>query len=174
VVAPPPLSPRRAAVLRRSNPAARSWLAAGQGFQVAKGKIAGHRGQVREPGRPVRPALAVRPGIIYEPVGDRLVVPGRFSCSRLHRFAVGLGPRRPGDPARIVASGELAAHDLGWAMTRSLEDMVSTAWDATRHAERNGHRALQGLQGLVARYRAAPAMVRQAGDDLLVGDASHF
>ena len=40
------------------------------------------------------------------------------------------GPRRPGDPARIVASGDLAARDLDWAMRHSLEDMVRSAWDA--------------------------------------------
>ena len=38
--------------------------------------------------------------------------------------------RRPGDPARIVASGELAARDLGWRMTHTLQDMVRSAWQA--------------------------------------------
>ncbi|GIG30826.1 UDP-glucose 4-epimerase GalE [Cellulomonas marina] len=39
-------------------------------------------------------------------------------------------PRRPGDPARIVASGEAAARDLGWTMRHSLDDMVRSAWEA--------------------------------------------
>lgn len=43
-------------------------------------------------------------------------------------------PRRPGDPARIVAAGDLAARDLGWSMRHSLEDMVSSAWTARRRA----------------------------------------
>ena len=43
-------------------------------------------------------------------------------------------PRRPGDPARIVASGELAARDLGWAMRHSLTDMVASAWAARQQA----------------------------------------
>ncbi|WP_258724605.1 UDP-glucose 4-epimerase GalE [Cellulomonas sp. NS3] len=38
--------------------------------------------------------------------------------------------RRPGDPARIVASGELAARDLDWRMRHSLTDMVASAWEA--------------------------------------------
>ena len=42
--------------------------------------------------------------------------------------------RRPGDPARIVASGELAARDLDWSMRHSLRDMVSSAWEARRDA----------------------------------------
>lgn len=45
-------------------------------------------------------------------------------------FEPEVGPRRPGDPARIVASGELAARDLGWRMTHTLRDMVATAWEA--------------------------------------------
>ena len=45
-----------------------------------------------------------------------------------------IAPRRPGDPARIVATGELAARDLDWKMRHSLTDMVQSAWDATRRA----------------------------------------
>lgn len=45
-------------------------------------------------------------------------------------FTPEMGPRRPGDPARIVASGELAARDLDWAMRHSIDDMVRSAWDA--------------------------------------------
>ncbi len=41
--------------------------------------------------------------------------------------------RRPGDPARIVASGDLAARDLDWAMRHSLADMVSSAWNARQN-----------------------------------------
>lgn len=41
-----------------------------------------------------------------------------------------IGPRRPGDPARIVASGELAARDLGWEMRHTLDEMVASAWSA--------------------------------------------
>ncbi len=45
-------------------------------------------------------------------------------------FTPEVGPRRPGDPARIVASGELAARDLGWTMRHTLDQMVSSAWQA--------------------------------------------
>ena len=41
-----------------------------------------------------------------------------------------IADRRPGDPARIVASGDRAARDLGWRMTHSLADMVASAWQA--------------------------------------------
>jgi UDP-glucose 4-epimerase len=45
-------------------------------------------------------------------------------------FAPELAPRRPGDPARIAAGGALAARDLDWAMTYTLDEMVSSAWEA--------------------------------------------
>ena len=38
--------------------------------------------------------------------------------------------RRPGDPAVVVASGQLAQRDLEWNPSTSLEDMVISAWDA--------------------------------------------
>ncbi|HEV7957802.1 MAG TPA: NAD-dependent epimerase/dehydratase family protein, partial [Marisediminicola sp.] len=47
-------------------------------------------------------------------------------------FAPEVGPRRPGDPARIVAGGELAARDLDWRMRHTLREMVSSAWEARR------------------------------------------
>ncbi len=48
-------------------------------------------------------------------------------------FEPEVADRRPGDPARIVASGELAARDLDWAMRHSLVDMVSSAWNARQN-----------------------------------------
>jgi UDP-glucose 4-epimerase len=38
--------------------------------------------------------------------------------------------RRPGDPARIVASASAAREQLGWAASRDLADMVGSAWSA--------------------------------------------
>ncbi|MET0303559.1 MAG: UDP-glucose 4-epimerase GalE [Microbacteriaceae bacterium] len=49
-------------------------------------------------------------------------------------FAPEVGPRREGDPARIVAAGELAARDLDWRMRHSIDEMVESAWNARRGA----------------------------------------
>jgi UDP-glucose 4-epimerase len=50
-------------------------------------------------------------------------------------FTPEIGPRRPGDPDRIVASGELATRDLGWHNRHTLEEMVRTGWEArTSHS----------------------------------------
>jgi UDP-glucose 4-epimerase len=49
-------------------------------------------------------------------------------------FVPEIGPRRPGDPDRIVATGELAARDLDWANRHSVDEMVRSGWEARRHA----------------------------------------
>ncbi|KQQ50347.1 UDP-glucose 4-epimerase GalE [Plantibacter sp. VKM Ac-2880] len=49
-------------------------------------------------------------------------------------FTPEIMPRRAGDPARIVASGALAARDLDWRMRHDLRQMVESAWRARRAA----------------------------------------
>lgn len=49
-------------------------------------------------------------------------------------FTPEIGARRPGDPDRIVATGELAARDLDWRMRYSIDEMVRTGWEARRSA----------------------------------------
>jgi UDP-glucose 4-epimerase len=51
-----------------------------------------------------------------------------------HDFTPEIAPRRPGDPARIVATGEAAGRDLDWQMRHSLADMVTSAWRARKGA----------------------------------------
>ena len=52
-------------------------------------------------------------------------------------FTPELRPRRAGDPARIVATGDLAARDLDWKMRHTVDDMVASAWAARQTAERS-------------------------------------
>lgn len=49
-------------------------------------------------------------------------------------FAPEIGPRRSGDPDRIVATGDLAARDLDWRMRYTVDEMVRSGWDARRAA----------------------------------------
>jgi UDP-glucose 4-epimerase len=49
-------------------------------------------------------------------------------------FTPEIAPRRAGDPARIVATGEAAGRDLDWKMRHSLQDMVTSAWQARKGA----------------------------------------
>ncbi|GAA2231126.1 MULTISPECIES: UDP-glucose 4-epimerase GalE [Kitasatospora] len=46
-------------------------------------------------------------------------------------------PRRPGDPARVVAAADLIRKELGWSAEHDVEAMVASAWEGwlTRHPE---------------------------------------
>ncbi|WP_417563422.1 UDP-glucose 4-epimerase GalE [Microbacterium sp.] len=50
-------------------------------------------------------------------------------------FTPEIAPRRPGDPDRIVATGELAVRDLEWANRYTVDEMVRSGWEARRAAE---------------------------------------
>ena len=53
------------------------------------------------------------------------------TCRKItgHPIPVKISPRRPGDPACLVASAEKAARELGWTPVRSnIETIVSDAW----------------------------------------------
>jgi UDP-glucose 4-epimerase len=50
-------------------------------------------------------------------------------------FTADVRPRRPGDPAIIVAEGRLAARDIGWQMRHTVDDMVRSAWEAREAAD---------------------------------------
>ncbi|MGB8946567.1 MAG: UDP-glucose 4-epimerase GalE [Streptomyces sp.] len=39
-----------------------------------------------------------------------------------------VAPRRPGDPARVVASADRIATELGWSAKRDVREMVASAW----------------------------------------------
>ncbi len=38
-------------------------------------------------------------------------------------------PRRPGDPARVVASAERIGTELGWKAQHDVRSMISSAWE---------------------------------------------
>lgn len=44
-----------------------------------------------------------------------------------------VAPRRPGDPARVVASAARAREELGWTARYGLDAMVESAWQGWRH-----------------------------------------
>ncbi|MGY0024420.1 UDP-glucose 4-epimerase GalE [Streptomyces sp. cg35] len=45
-----------------------------------------------------------------------------------HALAPEVTPRRPGDPARVVASADRIATELGWTAKRDVREMVASAW----------------------------------------------
>ncbi|MFD5567071.1 UDP-glucose 4-epimerase GalE [Streptomyces cadmiisoli] len=42
-------------------------------------------------------------------------------------------PRRPGDPARVVASAERVTTELGWKARHDVQDMITSAWQGWVH-----------------------------------------
>lgn len=44
-----------------------------------------------------------------------------------------IGPRRPGDPASIIANSDLAQRDLGWSPQATLREMIASDWHARSH-----------------------------------------
>jgi len=79
-------------------------------------------------GKPIEPAYNLGSG---EGVSVRQIMDAAAEVTQIP-FTPVIAPRRPGDPARIVATGELAARDLDWRMRHSLRDMVASQWLATR------------------------------------------
>src|SRR5215213_10258213 len=49
-----------------------------------------------------------------------------------HELPVVVGDRRPGDPARLVASSARISADLGWAPEHDLKTIVADAWEFAR------------------------------------------
>lgn len=50
----------------------------------------------------------------------------------LHEPAPRVTDRRPGDPARVVASADRIAGELGWKPRHDVRDMVASAWEGWR------------------------------------------
>jgi UDP-glucose 4-epimerase len=50
------------------------------------------------------------------------------------RLEIRIGPRRPGDPPRLVAAIEAAARELGWRPEHDLDTIVRSAWEWHRQS----------------------------------------
>ncbi len=85
-------------------------------------------------GRPLEPVYNLGSG---DGVSVRQIMDAIARVTGLD-FEPVIAPRRAGDPARIVASGDLAARDLDWAMRHSLDDMVASAWAARQAVAAGG------------------------------------
>jgi len=86
--------------------------------------------QALDDGRPLRAAYNLGSG---EGLSVRQIMDAMARVTGID-FVPESAPRRPGDPARIVATGEAAAADLDWRMRYSVDEMVASAWSARRAA----------------------------------------
>ncbi|MFJ8013972.1 UDP-glucose 4-epimerase GalE [Streptomyces sp. NPDC096339] len=60
-----------------------------------------------------------------------------------HTHAPVISPRRPGDPAKVVASADKITRVLGWRAKHDVEEMVTSAWagwQANKEAAKAGHK----------------------------------
>ena len=83
-----------------------------------------------EAGRPLEPVYNLGSG---DGVSVREIMTAMADVTGI-AFTPEITARRPGDPARIVASGERAARDLDWRMRHTLDEMVASAWSARQQA----------------------------------------
>jgi UDP-glucose 4-epimerase len=89
--------------------------------------------QALEEGRPLQPVynLGSGTGLSVRQIMDAVARVTGID------FTPEVRPRRAGDPAQIVATGELAARDLDWEMRHTVDDMVASAWTARQATERS-------------------------------------
>jgi UDP-glucose 4-epimerase len=89
--------------------------------------------QALEEGRPLQPVynLGSGTGLSVRQIMDAVARVTGID------FTPEVWPRRAGDPAQIVATGELAARDLDWKMRHTVDDMVASAWTARQATERS-------------------------------------
>ncbi len=59
-----------------------------------------------------------------------------------HSIPVKVVPRRPGDPARLVANADKALTRLGWQTQISMKTIIETAWQWETNRKYSGHDSL--------------------------------
>ncbi|MCX4647348.1 UDP-glucose 4-epimerase GalE [Streptomyces sp. NBC_01446] len=68
--------------------------------------------------------------------GEGVSVAEMVDRIRAHTGRAGLlpktEPRRPGDPARVVASADLIVKELGWSARHDVDEMIASAWAGWR------------------------------------------
>ncbi|AZM89143.1 MULTISPECIES: UDP-glucose 4-epimerase GalE [Streptomyces] len=56
-----------------------------------------------------------------------------------HTYAPVVTPRRPGDPAKVVASADRIASELGWKARHDVREMITSAWAGWEANRKPGH-----------------------------------
>ncbi|MEZ7003305.1 UDP-glucose 4-epimerase GalE [Streptomyces sp. AD55] len=90
---------------------------------LAEAHVAAARALEASPGRALTLNIGRGEGVSVREMIDRInALTGRD-------LPPAVGPRRPGDPARVVASSERAAAELGWKAKYGVQDMITSAWE---------------------------------------------
>ncbi|GAA3968166.1 UDP-glucose 4-epimerase GalE [Streptomyces marokkonensis] len=89
---------------------------------VAEAHVAAARALAASPGRSLTLNIGRGEGVSVREMIDRI------NGLTGHGHPPTVTPRRPGDPARVVASADRAAAELGWKAKYDVEDMITSAW----------------------------------------------
>ncbi|MEU5097262.1 UDP-glucose 4-epimerase GalE [Streptomyces sp. NPDC020996] len=89
---------------------------------VAEAHVAAARALSASPGRDLTLNIGRGEGVSVREMIDRInAVTG-------HDRPPTVAPRRPGDPARVVASAARATTELAWKAKHDVQDMITSAW----------------------------------------------
>ncbi|MET9777111.1 UDP-glucose 4-epimerase GalE [Streptomyces sp. NPDC006367] len=89
---------------------------------LADAHLAAARALTASPGRSLTLNIGRGEGVSVREMIDRI------NALTGHDRPPTVAPRRPGDPARVVASADRATAELGWKAKYDVEDMITSAW----------------------------------------------
>ncbi|MFJ9713063.1 UDP-glucose 4-epimerase GalE [Streptomyces sp. NPDC101234] len=90
---------------------------------LAEAHVAAARALQAEPGRELTLNIGRGEGVSVREMIDRInAVTG-------YDLPPAVAPRRPGDPARVVASADRITTELAWKAKHDIQDMITSAWD---------------------------------------------
>jgi UDP-glucose 4-epimerase len=90
---------------------------------LAEAHVAAARALQSSPGRTLTLNIGRGEGVSVREMIDRInAITGYDRPPTVH-------PRRPGDPARVVASAARIATELGWTAKHDVQDMITSAWE---------------------------------------------
>ncbi|GAB2741537.1 UDP-glucose 4-epimerase GalE [Streptomyces bullii] len=90
---------------------------------LAEAHVAAARALRAAPGRDLTLNIGRGEGVSVREMIDRI------NAITGHDRPPTITPRRPGDPARVVASADRAATELGWKVRHDVQDMITSAWE---------------------------------------------
>ncbi|RPE43431.1 UDP-galactose 4-epimerase [Streptomyces sp. Ag109_O5-1] len=90
---------------------------------LAEAHVAAARALQAEPGRELTLNIGRGEGVSVREMIDRInAVTG-------YDLPPAVAPRRPGDPARVVASADRITTELAWKAKHDIRDMITSAWE---------------------------------------------
>ncbi|MEU6195095.1 UDP-glucose 4-epimerase GalE [Streptomyces sp. NPDC047061] len=90
---------------------------------LAEAHVAAARALQAEPGRALTLNIGRGEGVSVREMIDRINAVTGYALPPT------VAPRRPGDPARVVASADRITTELDWKTKHDIQDMITSAWD---------------------------------------------